>query len=300
MKIDRLIGILSLLLQKDKVTAGELAERFEVSPRTILRDIDAINMAGIPIGSSKGKGGGFFIMEGYKIDRSLLSLEDMQLIFAGLKGLDSVSSTNRYKRLMDKLQCAPLNVRENIIIDLSKWGKWTVADKFETIKNAIDQRLVISFKYFSPTGETERKIEPCKLVFQWSSWYVWGYCLLRGDYRMFKLTRLTDLTATEERCAERETPPYVRGDDFNSESQVEATVKFGGSVKWRVIDEHGAEPSEFDSDGSCILTFSWSDLPSLYEYILGFGGNAEIISPKEYREGFKKLIKEIGDKYKDY
>lgn len=300
MKIDRLIGILSLLLQKDKVTAGELAERFEVSHRTILRDIDAINMAGIPIGSSKGKGGGFYIMEGYKIDRSLLSMEDMQLILAGLKGLDSVSSTNRFKQLMDKLHCAPLDVKENIIIDLSPWDKQAVADKFETIKNAVNLRKVISFKYFSPAGETDRKIEPCKLVFQWSSWYVWGYCLLRGDYRMFKLTRLKDLKVTEESCAEREIPPYLRVDDFNSEIGVKATVKFDGRVKWRVVDEHGAEPSEFDSDGSCILTFSWSDIPSLYEYILGFGGNAEIISPKEYREGFKKLIKEIGDKYKDY
>ena len=299
MKIDRLIGILSQLLQRDKVTAEELAEKFEVSTRTVLRDIDAINMAGIPVASSKGRGGGYYIMEGYKLDRSVLSLEDMQLILAGLKGLDSVSNSSRYKRLMDKLQCAPVNVKENIIIDLSKWGKHTVSDSFETIKNAIDQKLIISFKYFAPTGETERKIEPCKLVFQWSSWYVWGYCLLRGDYRMFKLTRLTDLKVTEESCTERDVPPYILSSDFNSECEVTVTVRFDSSVKWRVIDEHGAESLHFADDGSCSLTFSWSDLPSLYEYVLGFGSHAEIISPSEYREDFKKLIKKIENKYKE-
>ncbi len=299
MKIDRLIGILSILLQKDTVTAAELAERFEVSARTIFRDIDAINMAGIPVVSSRGKGGGLCIMEGYKIDRALLSREDMQLILAGLKGLDSVGGTNRYKRLMDKLQCAPVNVKESIIVDLSKCNNHRISENFTAIEKAIDQKNVISFKYFSPTGETERKIEPYKLVFQWSSWYVWGYCLLREDYRMFKLTRLTDLKVTEEKCAERDVPPYMQSGDFDSASEdITVTVRFDSTVKWRVIDDQGAECPRFECDGSCLLTFSWSDRPSLYEYLLGFSSHAEIIEPKELRWEFKELLKSISDKYK--
>ena len=300
MKIDRLIGILSILLQKDNVTAGELAKRFEVSARTIYRDIDTINMAGIPVVSSRGKNGGLYIMEGYKIDRALLSNEDMQMILAGIKGLDSVGGTNRYKRLMDKLQCAPVNVKESIIVDLSKCNNHRISENFAVIENAIDHKNIISFKYFSPTGETERKIEPYKLVFQWSSWYVWGYCLLRNDYRMFKLTRLTDLNVTGEKCDEREVPPYIQSGDFDSENEdVTVTVKFDGSVKWRVVDDQGAECPEFESDGSCILTFSWSDRPSLYEYLLGFGAHAEIIEPQQFRQEFKELVNSIGDKYKE-
>ena len=103
MKIDRLIGILSILLQKDKVTAPYLAEKFEVSRRTINRDIEDLCRAGIPLVTTQGVNGGISIMEGYKIDSTLLTSTDMQAILAGLRSLDSVSGTNRYMQLMEKL-----------------------------------------------------------------------------------------------------------------------------------------------------------------------------------------------------
>ena len=126
MKIDRLIGILSILLQKDKVTAAELAEKFEVSRRTIIRDIEDINMAGIPIVTSQGNGGGISIMEGFRIDRTLLSSDEMKAIMTGLNSLDSISESNRYKQLMNKLSADSdhlVNADNNIIIDLSMWDK---------------------------------------------------------------------------------------------------------------------------------------------------------------------------------
>ena len=131
--------ILSLLLQKDKVTSAELAEKFEVSRRTILRDIESINMAGIPIISEQGQGGGISIMKGYKIDRTLLSSDDMQAILSGLQSLDSVSGTNRYRQLMEKISAndtASINADNQIIIDLSRWDKSEVADKIELIKGS--------------------------------------------------------------------------------------------------------------------------------------------------------------------
>lgn len=131
MKIDRLIGILSVLLQRDKVTSQELAEKFEVSRRTILRDIESINIAGIPIVSEQGQGGGISIMDGYKIDRTLLSSGDMQAILSGLRSLDSVSGTNHYRQLMEKLSAddmTSVNVDNHIIIDLSSWDKSAIAD----------------------------------------------------------------------------------------------------------------------------------------------------------------------------
>ena len=209
MKIDRLIGILSILLQRDKVTSQELAEKFEVSRRTILRDIESINIAGIPIVSEQGQGGGISIMDGYKIDRTLLSSADMQAILSGLRSLDSVSGTNRYRQLMDKLSAddmTSVSADNHIIIDLSSWDKSAIADKIELIKQAIEQRHIITFSYFSPNGESERRIEPYNLIFQWSAWYVWGYCTEREDYRMFKLTRMTELVINDDRCAERVIP----------------------------------------------------------------------------------------------
>ena len=124
MKLDRMIGILTVLLQKEKVTAPWLAEKFEVSRRTINRDIERLCMAGIPIVTTCGAGGGISIMEGYAIDRTLLTSSDMQAVLAGLRSLDSVSGTNRYAQLMEKLLPGASDLLAgdpHILIDLSSW-----------------------------------------------------------------------------------------------------------------------------------------------------------------------------------
>lgn len=297
MKLDRLIGILSILLQQDKITAPELAEKFEVSVRTILRDIEDINKAGIPITTSQGQGGGIAIMEGYKIDRALLSSSEMKAIFAGLKSLDSVSGTNRYRQLMDKLSVSnTVNADNNIIIDLGAWDKNAVSDKIELIKSAIEEKKLIAFTYYSPECTQQRKIEPYRLVFQWSSWYVWGFCTKRQDYRMFKLTRMTELTSGDT-FIPRDIPEYECDKLRHTKGEISAAVRFDKSVKWRIVDEFGTENFTEEENGDIVLKFTWSDKPSFYSYILGFGEHAEIISPDEYREEFLGLIKKIRSKY---
>ena len=300
MKIDRLIGILSILLQKDKVTSSELAEKFEVSRRTILRDVETLNMSGIPIRSEQGQGGGISIMDGYKIERTLLSSDDMQAILSGLRSLDSVSGTNRYRQLMDKLSVddtASVSGGNHIIMDLSSWDKSLVADKIELIQKAMEARCIISFRYFSPRGESMRKIEPYHLVFQWSSWYLWGYCMEREDYRMFKLTRMTELKMTDEKCADRNVPEYSCDKLRHTKGDIKADVKFDKSLKWRIIDEFGPDMLRCDENGDIILTLTWEDAPTFYDYILSFGSSAEIISPEIHRKGFAELIKNISQKY---
>lgn len=298
MKIERLIGILSILLQQDKITASELAEKFEVSVRTILRDVDEIARAGIPIVTSQGQGGGISIMDGYKIDRTLLSSAEMTAIFAGLKSLDSVSGTNRYRQLMDKLSVSDtVNADNHIIIDLSMWDKNAVAEKIELIKSAIEQNRIITYNYYSPQRIEQRSIEPYRLIFQWSSWYVWGFCTKRQDYRMFKLTRMTELKCTDEAFVKREIPEYSCDKLRHTRGEITAEVKFDKSVKWRIIDEFGRENFNEDAEGNIILNFTWADKQSLFSYILGFRECAEIISPAEYREEFLELLKNIYDKY---
>ena len=300
MKIDRLIGILSILLQKDKVTSAELAEKFEVSRRTILRDIEAICMAGIPIVSEQGQGGGISIMEGYKIDRTLLSSEDMKAILTGLQSLDSVSGTRRYRQLMEKISAngsAAVNADNHIIIDLSKWDRSLVSDKIELIKTAIEHNVKIAFRYFSPNGESRRELEPYHLVFQWSNWYVWGYCAQREDYRMFKLSRMTELALTDEKRGSREVPEYVCDKLEHTEGEVGITVKFDNSVKWRIMDDYGADFLKYNENGDIVVTLTWSDIPAFYRYILSFDDKAEIIEPLEYRREFAELLKKIRKKY---
>ena len=302
MKIDRIIGILSILLQKERVTAAELAEKFEVSKRTIVRDIENIGKAGIPIVTYQGQGGGISIMNSFRLDKTLLSSNDMKAILSGLQSLDSVSGTNRYRQLMEKLSAEHsemLNADNHIIVDLSSWDKSAVSSKIEFIKSAIENKENISFTYYAPNGDSLRVIEPYHLIFQWSSWYVWGFCTQRQDYRMFKLTRLSDLCITGEKCCDRAVPPYTCDKLMHTKGEIEATVRFDQSVKWRVIDEFGPELLSYDHDGNILMKFTWSDVPSFYRYILTFGDNAEIISPAEYRNEFAALLESIFDKYKE-
>ena len=224
----------------------------------------------------------------------------MQVILAGLRSLDSVSGTNRYRQLMEKLSAddmTSVNVDNHIIIDLSSWDKSAIAGKIELIKQAIEQRNLITFRYFSPGGESERRIEPYHLIFQWSAWYVWGYFTERQDYRMFKLTRMTELAITDDRCEERAVPEYTSDKLRHTRGEIKATVKFDISVKWRIIDEIGADFLKYDDSGDLVMEFTWSDKHSFFSYILTFGDSAEIVAPQEYRQEFAELAKKIYSKY---
>ena len=172
-----MIGILSVLLQKDKVTAPEVAGLFEVSRRTINRDIEALCVAGIPIMTTQGINGGIQIMDGYRVDRTILSGSDMQAILTGLRSLDSVSGTNRYSQLMEKLAAGATTVlpgSSHILINLAAWNKSAMGERVEMVHGAIESKCYLCFHYSSPSGESDRKIEPYYLVFEWSSWSVWA------------------------------------------------------------------------------------------------------------------------------
>ena len=244
MKIDRLIGILSILLQKEKVTAPELAEMFEVSKRTINRDIDDLCRAGIPIVTSQGTGGGISIMDGYRMDRTILSSKDMQMIMAGLRSLDSVSGSNYYSRLMEKIKAGStefVSGSESILIDLSSWNKDSISPKIELIQDAIELGKTVKFEYYSPKGNSEREIEPYYLIFKWSSWYVYGYCLLRNDFRLFKLNRMTKIAHVRNFVKRGDVPmPDLSNERvFPSKGKVKAI--FDASMKWHLIEEYGIE-----------------------------------------------------------
>ena len=211
---------MSILLQEEKTTAPELAERFEVSRRTINRDIEDLCKAGIPIRTTQGTGGGISIMEGYRMDRTILSLKDMKMILAGLRSLDSVSGSQYYGQLMEKLQTGSsefISGRDSMLIDLSSWYKNSLTPKIEVIQSAIENRYIIEFKYYAPSGESNRRIEPYYLVFQWSSWYVWGWCLDCEACRLFKLNRMDRVAEANQGFLRRDVPmpDFVTREDFH-------------------------------------------------------------------------------------
>ena len=301
MKIDRLIGILSVLLQEETVTAPELAERFEVSRRTINRDIDDLLYAGIPIRTTQGVGGGISIADGYKMDRTILTSKDMQMILAGLRSLDSISGSGYYGQLMEKLQAGSsdfVSSRDSILIDLSSWHKASLAPKIETLQDAIENRHLITFTYYGPKGESKRKIEPYYVVFKWSSWYVWGWCLARKAFRLFKLNRMDTVRETKTEFAARNVPAPDLSTEKIFPGGIKVKALFSPDVKWRLVEEFGPDCYTGTKGGKLLFEREYTDMHHLISWILTFGDKAEILEPEDVRERVINTIENILDRYK--
>ncbi len=302
MKIDRLIGILSVLLQEEKTTAPELAERFEVSRRTINRDIEDLCKAGIPIQTTQGTGGGISIMSGYRRDRTILTSKDMQMILAGLRSLDSVSGSGYYGQLMEKIQAGSsefISGRDSILIDLSSWYGETLAPKIETLQDAIGERHLVKFRYYAPSGESNRTIEPYYLIFRWSSWYLWGWCLKKKDFRLFKLNRMDKVQKTEKsfECREASVPDLSNEKLFPGGIKVKAL--FEPDQKWRLVEEFGPSCFTEQDDGKLLFTADYTDMDNLINWLLTFGDKAEVLEPKEARERLARLVQKMTKIYKE-
>ena len=302
MKIDRLIRILSVLLQEEKTTAPELAERFEVSRRTIDRDIEDLCRAGIPIQTTQGTGGGISIMVGYRMDRTILTSKDMQMILAGLRSLDSVSGSSYYSQLMEKIRAGSsefVTGRDSLLIDLSSWYKDSLAPKIETIQDAIGDRHLIRFRYYAPSGESERMVEPYYLVFRWSSWYLWAWCRDRKDFRLFKLNRMDHVCKTETvfECRKAALPDLSNEKIFPGGIRVK--VLFSPEMKWRLVEEFGPECFTESDDGRLLFTADYTDMDNLITWMMTFGDKAEVLEPKEAREKIVQMAQKMITIYKE-
>lgn len=300
MKIERLIGILSVLLQKEKVTAPELAERFEVSRRTINRDIEALCKAGIPISTEQGGGGGIRIMEGYRMDRTILTSKDMQMILAGLRSLDGVSGSHYYRQLMEKIKTGSssyIGGRESILIDLSSWDKEALASKIEIIQEAIEERKTLNFHYYAPSGDSIRKLEPYFLIFRWSSWYVYGYCMLREDFRMFKLNRMDKIVMGDVFEKGRTVPIPDLSDECVFPAKTRIKAVFDSCMKWQLIEEFGVDSFSMLPDGRLLFEHEYSDDESLLYWMLTCGEKVTVIEPESIREKLYQIASNIVKKY---
>ncbi len=306
-KVDRLIGILTILLQRQRVAAPELAEKFEVSRRTINRDIEDLCKAGVPVITIQGAGGGIEILEGYKLDKTLFTTKEMQAVLAGLESLDSVSDHNEYRLIADKFKQKKEQMQErdiydnsgHILIDLASHYKGTLAPKIERIRNAIDEYKVIEFDYYCRSGESSRKIEPYLLVFQWSSWYVWGFCLEKNEFRLFKLNRIVRLNVIDKHYKKRAVPAVNKDLDLAFPDSINVVVDFEGTEKWRVIEEYGIESIHTLPNGKLRFEFHFSNKENFFTWILGFGEKAMIISPDPIRREFLEKIEMIRQNYQN-
>lgn len=300
MKIDRLIGILSILLQQEKVTAPFLAKHFEVSRRTINRDIEALCKAGIPLVTTQGQGGGIAIMDGYRVDRTVLSSAEMQAILAGLRSLDSVSGTHRYRQLMEKLSAgasATLPAGSHMVIDLASWYKPSLAPRIEQIQTAMETGRYLCFHYCSPRGDGEKQIEPYLLVFQWSSWYVWGYCTEQEAFRMFKLNRMSEVRVTEAYPPGREVPDYPGTVEEAFPIRYQVTGLCEPELRWKLAEEYGSACYQTQPDGRLLFRLGFTNWDYLVSWVLGMGAQVEILKPEDLRRELAVIATQIQQKY---
>jgi len=299
MKLDRLLGILTTLLQNDRVTAPYLADKFEVNRRTINRDIDALCQAGIPIITHQGAGGGISIAEGFKLDKSVLTKDELSGVIAAIKGLGSVSERPQIERTLDKLGAnsdAVISMSEPVVIDLASHYKGNLTSKIKELKRAIKEGRLIEFDYFYEKGEAHRRLEPYFVLFQWSSWYVFGFCTERQDWRLFKLLRIRHLQVSDENFIPREIPPERR--DFNAgfPDGLRLIALFAPSEKYRLIESYGFESFTETPEG-LRLKIGFTNHDYIISWLLGFGGNVKVLEPMCIVKGVKAAAKKILSNY---
>lgn len=308
MKIDRLVSMIMILLNQERVGAQELADMFEVSPRTIYRDIDTINMAGIPVCSIPGVGGGFEIMPKYKIDRTVFSTADLSAILMGLSGLSDMMLGNELINALakvksvipaDKAKDVELKVNQ-ISIDLSPWmGNRNIQASFEMIKMALQENRMLTFEYIAHHGnKTARMVEPYQLVLKSSHWYLQGYCHERSDYRFFRLSRISNLQMIEETFAPRDDQkPSLAFAEILETMQTKIKIRIHKSVMDRVLDFCSYEDFFPDGDEHYMVSFPFIENDYYYDILLGFGDKCECLEPLPIRTEMKRKIYEIAAIY---
>lgn len=304
MRIDRLLAITIILLNRQKVTARELAGHFEVSVRTIYRDIDAIDLAGIPIISYPGNNGGFGVMENYKLERQVLSLNDMLSILTTLKGISSSLDNTEINKTIAKVsslipQDAMVSHVEQFAIDILPWGYRDRQKKYlQIIHQSIRQHKLIRFDYCNNKGEyLKRTIEPMTLLFKGYAWYLFAYCLLRKDFRLFRISRIHNLVNLNKTFT-RKNKSYQDFLFFEDKNLLSVVLKFSPDARARVEDYFAQEQIQKQADGTMIVRAAFPEDEWVISFILSFGDDVEVLKPDYVRKNIIKKLKKILRSYK--
>ena len=192
-----------------------------------------------------------------------------------------------------------LTGKDSILIDLSSWYKGAIEPKISMILEAIEVKKRISFDYYSSSGEGRRNMEPYYLIFKWSSWYAYGWCERKKDFRLFKLNRMNKIQITQKEFTPRVVPlPEL---DINKIYPEEISVEavFASDVKWRVVEEYGPDCFTIQEDGSLYFRGKYTDFNSLVTWMLTFGDKVRVVRPMELKEALLQQAKEIVKKYEE-
>jgi len=299
MQINRLFEIVHLLMSKKRATANELATYFEVSKRTILRDIDTLTTAGIPVYTTQGKGGGIFIHDNFVLNKTLVSEDEQKQILFSLQSMSATEFIDTEQVLGRLRNFFASTNREWVEVDFSRWGHSEKDNaKFEMLKNAIINESVVSFDYLSPYGESKgREVYPLKLSFKSKAWYLKAFCLTENDYRIFKFTRINNMMALDKsfNSNDYEIPSMQSAEEPLSSDFIDVRLFVSQNAKYRIYDEFAESDIMVNEDGSFTIRTAlglW-----IYDYILSYGTAVEVIEPQYIRDELLERVEKIKNKY---
>ncbi|KAB3529173.1 helix-turn-helix transcriptional regulator [Alkaliphilus serpentinus] len=299
MKINRLIEITVLLLKKEVIKAKELAERFEVSTRTIYRDIETLSMAGVPVYMSKGKGGGISIMEDYSLSKTFLSKEDKESLIIALKTLKATKYPEIDSAIAKISGLFKDDDEDWVQVDFSHWGSNPNENqKFNRIKEAILKRKMMTFNYINSRGEgSQRYVEAMKLIYKGVGWYLYGYCRLKENFRIFRISRIKELVVNDEVFKRRQTPlmDHMEYEETQKETKrpwVTLKLRFKEEALYRIYDDFDAESIVKNDNNTYDVTTSYPEDEWVYGYILSFGRKVEVLEPPRVRGIIANRLKE--------
>lgn len=312
MKIQRLLGITMVLLSQRRVNAQALADKFEVSLRTIYRDLETINTAGIPIVSYTGLDGGYEIMEQFRIDRQIVTFDDLQSILVALKGVQASLDDQEMDGLLTKIKALVARseqnrmeeVGETLIFDTNLWHGGGLKDKsvLVSLRQASKNRMVVSFLYTNTDGAGEqREVEPIGLAWKGYAWYLYAYCRLRSDYRTFRLSRVSGLQIHSEHFTNRGVQMReldARWGNQETGPSVQLLLHFRSHLRVRVEEAFGLDNVEVQKDGSLLVRASYPNNHWMYGMILSYGSDVRVLEPAFVADKIKNQGEQIANNYK--
>lgn len=295
MKTDRLIGIVVYLLNHGRTSAQKLAEKFEVSPRTIMRDLESLDQAGIPIQSFCGVDGGYQIMEGYVLDRQVATSHEYDWIVAALQGMTSAYGNRSLRQALEKIQSIHPGKGTAVSVDFGVAGEDDrIKEQLMLLEGAIEEKSVVRFSYTnSHDEEKEMQVEPVCLQYKWYNWYLIGYYEKYQDYCMFKLVRMDNLKVTDRRNTKEHKLSDIKMRDGN-EKTVSVRLYGKASIKAKCREYLNGQVTKEYENGDFEFCFSVPEHETFwYGVILSFGNRVRIIEPQEIKDRILKTCKEI-------
>jgi len=300
-KVERLISIIMILLKKEVVSAKEFSQLFHVSKRTILRDMETLSLANIPIYSVNGVKGGYGIMDEYKVDKRLLSSSDIQHILTALGGLEQIFLTEEVDRTIQKIEAmvSPLSLNRSIQLSFYDWeGRAEILETLKTCQESIIKKKLVSFDYTDKDGAvTNRTVEPYELHFSESSWYLKGFCVHRQGYRTFKLSRIDQITMDERTFHPR--------DDWSEQGRESSylpqfvTIKawISPGIKDQIIERYGRRSIEDHRSGRLLATMYVPQNRMGFQLLASFGTDLKVVEPQTYVEDFRNYLYQMMENY---